>query len=122
MEFSFIFYNLQLGVMLGGFYLAIVSQHLLKKLIGLGMMQTAILLFLVSLGYVENGRPPVLSEFALPNAGLDTNPLLHAMVLTGIVVGVTVLAVGMALVIRIRAYDDAASRNKKEKAPPVLFV
>lgn len=113
-EVSFIFYNLQIGVMLGGFYLAIRSQHLLKKLIGLGMMQTAVLLFLVSLGYVKNGRPPVLSEAYLPNAVLDANPLLHAMVLTGIVVGVTVLAVGMALVIRIRADDE-----KKEK-PPIL--
>ncbi|MDW8479340.1 MAG: cation:proton antiporter subunit C [Xanthomonadales bacterium] len=85
-------------LMMIGFYTVIARDNLVKKLIGLGIFQVSVFMLYISIGYVEGGSVPILSE------GVErySNPLPHVLILTAIVVGVATLALGLALVVRIR--------------------
>lgn len=82
-----------------GLYMVIASPHLVKKLIGLNLFQTAIFLFLITAAYVDGGAAPIIP--ADGSGGPYVSPLPHVLVLTAIVVGVSLTAVGLALCIRI---------------------
>ncbi|MEM9291220.1 MAG: cation:proton antiporter subunit C [Acidobacteriota bacterium] len=86
-------------LMMIGLYTVIASSHLLKKLIGLSIFQTAVILFFVAMAKVEGGTAPILWE-GNPEV-LYSNPLPHALMLTAIVVSVATTAVGLALVVRL---------------------
>ncbi|MFD1564272.1 cation:proton antiporter subunit C [Haloarchaeobius amylolyticus] len=91
-------------VLLGiGIYMTIASANLVKKLIGVSLFQTAIFLFFVSMAYVEGGSAPIVPHEEAPGELMIASPLPQVIVLTAIVVGIAVTAVGLALVIRIYA-------------------
>ena len=83
--------------MMTGFYIVIACGNLLKKLVGLGIFQTSVFIFYISLGKVNGGTAPI----ADPSLSVYSNPLPHVLILTAIVVGVATLALGLALVVRI---------------------
>ena len=91
-------YWISFFLMMLGFYGVITSGNLIKKLLGMGLFQTSVLLFYISIAKIEGAAVPILAE----DRTLYTNPLPHVLMLTAIVVGVAVLAVGLALVVRIR--------------------
>lgn len=92
-------YWMAIILMLIGLYAIIAKQNLVKKIIGLNIFQTAIYLFYISIGDVRGGTAPIyLSEGA---AALYVNPLPHVLILTAIVVGVSITAVALSLIIRI---------------------
>ena len=90
-----------------GLWATIAKNNLVKKLIGLSIFQTAILLLYVSLGVKEGATIPIIdhhaAELALAgDAGaIDpdkiANPVPHVLMLTAIVVGVATLGVALAL-------------------------
>ena len=84
-------------LMMTGFYIVIACGNLLKKLVGLGIFQTSVFIFYISLGKVNEGTAPI----ADPALNVYSNPLPHVLILTAIVVGVATLALGLALVVRI---------------------
>ncbi|WP_094590271.1 cation:proton antiporter subunit C [Halorubrum sp. Hd13] len=86
-----------------GLYMMIANPHLVKKIIGLNLFQTAIFLLFIASAYVEGGSIPIVHS---GEAATKTfvSPLPHVIVLTAIVVGVSLTAVGLALCIRI--YDE----------------
>lgn len=94
-------YNYWVGIflMMTGFYLVISRSNLIRKLIGLSIFQTSVFILFISIGYVRGGAIPI----ARPEVAVYVNPLPHVLILTAIVVGVATLAVGLALVMRIRA-------------------
>ncbi len=100
MEFIIANYNYWMCVvlMMVGFYTVISGGNLIKKLMGLAIFQTSVLLFYISVGNVRDARVPILKE------GVENyvNPLPHVLMLTAIVVGVATLAVGMAIAVRIK--------------------
>ena len=83
-----------------GLYMMIANPHLVKKIIGLNLFQTAIFLLFVVSAYVEGGAIPIIPEGTEAGAAY-VSPLPHVIVLTAIVVGVSLTAVGLALCIRI---------------------
>lgn len=93
-------YNYWLAVflMMAGFYVVIAQGNLVKKVIGLGMFQTSVFILYISMGKVEGGSAPIVTE----GVEVYSNPLPHVLMLTAIVVGVATTAVGLSLVIRIR--------------------
>lgn len=91
-------YWISVILMMTGFYAVMASPNMIKKLIGLSLFQTSVLLLYVSAGKVSNGSPPIYAE----NVQLYSNPLPHVLMLTAIVVGVATLAVGLAIVIKTR--------------------
>ncbi len=86
-----------------GLYMMIANQNLIKKIIGLNLFQTAIFLLFVVSAYVEGGAIPIIPPGTEQGAAY-ASPLPHVIVLTAIVVGVSLTAVGLALCIRI--YDE----------------
>lgn len=86
-------------LMMTGFYTVMATSNLIKKLIGLSMFQTSVMLFYVSASKVKYGVAPVMTE---NTDVVYSNPLPHVLMLTAIVVGLATLAVGLALVVRIR--------------------
>lgn len=100
-EIIFFRYNYWMAIilMLIGLYALIAKQNLVKKIIGLNIFQTAIFLFYISLAYVQGGTAPIyLPEGA---SAVYVNPLPHVLILTAIVVGVSVTAVALSLIVRI---------------------
>ncbi|MES3517004.1 MAG: cation:proton antiporter subunit C [Natronomonas sp.] len=83
-----------------GLYMIIASDNLVKKVIGLNLFQSAIFLFFVSTAYVQGGRVPVVPQEG-GAVGEYASPLPHVIVLTAIVVGVSLTAVALALIVRI---------------------
>ena len=92
-------YWIVIFLMMAGFYTVIARGNLIRKLIGLNIFQTSVFLLYISLGKVEGGTAPILVE----GAAAYSNPLPHVLILTAIVVGIATTAVGLALVVRIRA-------------------
>lgn len=94
-----------------GFYAVITGGHLVKKLIGMMIFQTSVLLIYITSGYIYGARAPIIHEAldkAPHNTELYANPLPHVLMLTAIVVGIATIAVGLALVVRIKeAYGTA---------------
>lgn len=96
-------YWLIIGVMMIGMFTMMSSPNLMKKLAGLSVFQTAVILFYVSVGKVEGGTAPIITDTATRYA----NPLPQVLMLTAIVVGVATMALGFALIVRIRrAYNS----------------
>lgn len=94
-------YWISILLMMIGFYAMVAKKNLIKKIIGMNIFQTAIFLFYISVGKTDGGTAPILWE----NGGPYDNPLIHTLMLTGIVVSVSITAVALALVIKIyKAY------------------
>ena len=121
-------YSVVIILMMIGLFVVFSSGNLIKKLVGLSVFQTSVFLLYISIGKVKGGQPPILAddhgsehamnaaanmvaaagEVAAGDSGhhasdiLYSNPLPHVLILTAIVVGVATLAIGLALVVRIR--------------------
>jgi multicomponent Na+:H+ antiporter subunit C len=85
-----------------GLYGVIVKRNLVKKVIGLSIFQSAIILFFIIAAYKDKSTVPILDpRIEVTNADAYINPLPHTLMLTAIVVGVATLGVAFALLIRI---------------------
>jgi multicomponent Na+:H+ antiporter subunit C len=108
-------YAITIFLMVAGLYIVIARNNLIKKLVGLSIFQTAVYLLYIAPGKLIGGTAPIVAP------GFDTysNPLPHVLILTAIVVGIATMALGLALVVRIReAYDtieeDDILRQERE--------
>ncbi|HEX6268285.1 MAG TPA: cation:proton antiporter subunit C [Burkholderiales bacterium] len=103
-------------LMVAGMYILIARGNLLKKLIGLATLQTSVYLLYIAPGKLIGGTAPIVAE----GFATYSNPLPHVLILTAIVVGVATLALGLAIVVRIReAYgsieeDEILARERAE--------
>ena len=84
-----------------GFMTLLLHSNLIKKIVGLNIMDTAIYLFLASRGFVTGRVAPLLIDTVVPESGKYINPIPAGLVLTGIVVSVSVTAFSLALVQRL---------------------
>jgi len=85
-------------IMAAGLYIMIARGNLVKKLIGLSVFQTSVYLLYIAPGKLIGGTPPIVAE----GFTRYSNPLPHVLILTAIVVGIATLALGLAIVVRIR--------------------
>ena len=105
-------YWVTIFLMIAGLYIVIARGNLVKKLIGLGIFQTSVYLLYISPGKLIGGTAPILAA----SFHTYSNPLPHVLILTAIVVGVATLALGLAIVVRIReAYDSIEEDEILEK-------
>ncbi|MGL9732577.1 MAG: cation:proton antiporter subunit C [Wolbachia sp.] len=84
-------------LMMLGLYTIINDKNLIKKMIGVNIFQSSILLFYISLGYIKNSLSPIL----VSNFYLYSNPIPHVLMLTAIVVGIATFSVGLSIVVKI---------------------
>lgn len=103
-----------------GFAGLLFNWNLIKKIVSLNIMDTAVYLALTSAGYVDGRVAPILSDPSVP-ATMERfiNPVPTGLVLTGIVVSVSFTAFSLALTVRLyRKYgtlylDDILFRAKR---------
>jgi multicomponent Na+:H+ antiporter subunit C len=93
-------------LMMIGLYGITIKKNLIKKVIGLSILQTAVILFFVSIGAKKNATIPIIEHahsdaHTAVQASHFINPLPHVLMLTAIVVAVATLGVALALVIKI---------------------
>jgi multicomponent Na+:H+ antiporter subunit C len=84
-------------LMMTGLYTMMSRPNLIKKLAGLSVFQTGVILLYISMGKVTGGTAPIVAE----GFTIYSNPLPQVLMLTAIVVGVATTALGFALVVRI---------------------
>ena len=93
-------------LMMIGLYAMIAKKNLVKKIIGMNILQTAVILFFISIGAKRDATIPIIvhghaSESHVAHAAEYINPLPHVLMLTAIVVAVATLGVALALAIKI---------------------
>lgn len=93
-----------------GLYCVLVKKNIVKIVIGIVIMEYAVNLFLIMLGYRRGGVAPVVDKEYIADAGSavsslfvynSVDPLPQALVLTSIVISLGSLALMIALCIRI---------------------
>ncbi len=111
-------YWVVIALIMLGMYVVMANPNLVKKVIGLNIFQTAVFILYISMGEIEGGTAPILSDAFT----VYTNPLPHVLILTAIVVGVATTALALALTVRIyRAYqtieeDDIDAQDARDEA------
>lgn len=93
------FYAMAFIIFLTGFWIMLSHANLIKKIIGMNIMESAIFLFLVAIGYIKDGSAPIITD-ANPSVTY-VNPLPSALILTGIVVSVSVTAFALGIVVKL---------------------
>ena len=83
-----------------GFSTLLFHRNLIKKLIGMNIMDTGTFLFLASMGYIEGRKAPIITD-GVTSAERYINPIPAGLVLTGIVVSVSVTAIMLSLSVRL---------------------
>lgn len=83
-----------------GFSNLLLQKNLIKKILGLNIMDTSVYLFLALKGYIAGHKAPIVVD-GIQNMEAYINPIPSGLVLTGIVVSVSVTALMLSLTIRL---------------------
>ena len=96
-------YLLCFALLAVGVYAMVAKKNVIKIIVGLAVTEYAVNLFFVILGWREHGVAPILdrSQDLREFTARSVDPLPQALVLTGIVVGLAVLALSVAVAIRL---------------------
>jgi multicomponent Na+:H+ antiporter subunit C len=103
-----------------GLYAMIAKKNLVKKIIGMNIFQTAIILFYVSIGAKRGATLPIIEHLQGEGAhaahAVDyINPLPHVLMLTAIVVSVATLGVALALAMKIYFHYGTLEEDEIQK-------
>ena len=93
---------------------------LIKKVIGMSIFQTAIIVFYVSIGAKEHATIPIIAHgHGAVEAAIDAthyaNPLPHVLMLTAIVVSVGTLGVALAICLGIHRRYNSLNEDEIEE-------
>ena len=106
-----LYLGLAIALILIGLAGALMRDNIFKMVLGFGIADTGVNLFLVAIGYIPGGTAPIIDDKAMfadataqtIKAGLVMDPVPQALVLTAIVIGLGVTALMLAYVIRLHA-------------------
>jgi multicomponent Na+:H+ antiporter subunit C len=97
-------YLLCFVLFLVGLFGVLTKRNIIKIVIGLSIMEFSVFLFLVLIGYIDEGVAPILVQ-NMPKENF-VDPLPQAMVLTAIVIGLATNAMLLSIAIRLyRKYN-----------------
>lgn len=91
-----------------GLYGILSRRNIIKSVISIIIMETAIILFFLSMHFNEASVPPIGQSFSTPVA----DPLPQALMITTIVIGIAITAV--ALVMANSVYHKYGTSNWRE--------
>ena len=83
-----------------GFSNLLLHRNMIKKIIGLNIMDTSIYMLLATQGYITGLKAPIITD-GITDATRYINPIPSGLVLTGIVVSVSVTALMLSITIRM---------------------
>ena len=106
-------YWMSSALLIIGLYGMIGKRSLAKKLIGMSIFQSAIILFFISGSLKQGATLPIIERGGGPiDASQYVNPLPHVLMLTAIVVSVAIFGVALAFLIRI--YQEFRTLDEEE--------
>ena len=107
-------YWIVIFLMMTGLYIVMARDNLVKKVMGLNIFQSSVIMFYVAMGKVEGGTAPIWPKGAdgLYENVTFSNPIPHVRMLTAIVVGIATTALALALVVRIN--EDYGTAEEDE--------
>lgn len=99
-------YWIYITLMMIGLYAMIAKNNLVKKIVGMNIAQTAIILFYVSISAKTGSTIPIIKKghdagHQVIRAVDYVNPLPHVLMLTAIVVAVATLGVALAVAVAV---------------------
>lgn len=100
-------------ILTAGLFIMLTSDNYVRKIIGLGIFQSSVLVFYIAIGKVSNGIVPIdicSHESSCPH--IFSSPLPHVLMLTAIVVGFATLSVGLALIYQMYNEFGSISETK----------
>ena len=116
-------YWIYILLMMIGLYAMLAKNNLIKKVIGMSIFQTAIILFYVSISAKRDATIPIIAHghghdtaHAVIDVAHYANPLPHVLMLTAIVVSVGTLGVALAICLAIhRRYNSLEEDEIQEQ-------
>ena len=103
-----------------GFYTVIARDNLVKKLLGLSVFQAAVFLLYITMGKVSGGTAPIFQAGMVDP--VFSNPLPQVLILTAIVVGISTMALGLGLVVRIKEEYGSIEEDEIQKMGEFLLL
>ena len=94
-----------------GFMTLLLHNNLIRKIIGLNIMETSIFLFFITTGYAEGRAAPILLD-GFKGVDAYVTPIPSGLMLTGIVVAVSVTAFALALTIQFYKHFGTIDLSK----------
>ena len=84
-------------LLLTGLYGLMAKRNLIKKIIGLYILDGGVILYFVSVGYRSDAGAPILEN------GMEhvVDPIPQALMLTAIVIGICVTALALSIAVKI---------------------
>ncbi|MDU9377121.1 Na(+)/H(+) antiporter subunit C1 [Methanocorpusculaceae archaeon Sp1] len=102
------------AVLIGiGFAMVLLKRNMIKMIMGLGILEAAVNLFLVSLGYREGGIAPIFTS--APEGVEMVMPTVQALTLTNIVIGVATTALMLSFVMLIYKKYGTVNANEMRR-------
>ncbi len=111
-------YFLAVIILTSGLFIMLTSDNYVRKIIGLGVFQSSVLIFYIALGKIANGIVPINICPQDENAictHIFSSPLPHVLMLTAIVVGFATMSVGLALIYQIHQEYGTILESKIEQ-------
>ncbi len=96
---SILIYFLAFLLLLIGLYSIVIKKNLIKIVLGLVIIEYALNLFIILIGYKWDGHAPIME--AGEGAWRFVDPLPQALVLTAIVIGLATLVLIISISIRL---------------------
>jgi multicomponent Na+:H+ antiporter subunit C len=93
------FYFVAIILFVIGTHTMLTHSNMIKKVIAMNIMDGAVFLLFVAIGYTHGAQAPIIRE------GADiiyANPLPGALIVTGIVVAVSVTAYALSIIVKIQ--------------------
>jgi multicomponent Na+:H+ antiporter subunit C len=106
-------YALAAWLFLVGLYGMVTSRHLIHLIICLAVVQSSTYVLLLQIGYLDDATAPTFID--VPKGTRAVDPVVQALTLTDIVVGVTVTALLLALA--LQAHKDTGTLDPEEVRP-----
>ena len=110
-------YLLTFAVFIVGVYAVVAKKNIIKIIIGLLLIDYAVNMLLVLVGYRTGGAAPILQkgQAAGEFAAASVDPLPQAMVLTSIVIGLGLTALMVAMAVRLYEKYETFDMDKIRK-------
>lgn len=103
-------YGLAAWLFLWGLWGVVSSRHFVHLVLCLGVVQTSTYVLLTAIGDVAGGVAPVYAGMTPGTRAVD--PIVQAMMLTDVVVEATVVALLLALVVRVHERTGTLDPNE----------
>jgi len=92
-----------------GLFAILAGRSLIRKIIGLSLLNRSLVILFILSGRIDGIRAPILTQ---SETGLVVDPIPQALMLTAIVVGLSVTAVGLILAVKL--YRSCGSLDIRE--------